>query len=460
MDPQHLGETPAESGEHAGTDPTGQHLGLNRAPTSAAPSRKSTARLLWAIFSLFVVYGTSFPFRFDPGWGGFFNLADRINWRVLGGSAGNLLISDIVQNILLFIPFGFLGYFSILYKKSMANKIRIVLAGSALSLAVEFLQIFSPIRHPALSDVVFNTMGAALGLAAGVLLKKTVLGFKSHPLSRDVLDSESAFPSLVFLMLVVAGCWEPFDFSLDVGSVWGDIKHLIRDPIRFYRPKSDLVDIIRFLLTSLFVCRLAKEARIAHPVWAGGLLMAILAMGLEATQVIIQSRTPEFQDAINALLGIGAGMAAYSFPPFHRHPVLWTLAGSLAVFVSAAINELHPFVFSSHFSGFNVLPFLPQFERTTFASFSSFVETGMIYFPVGFLFGYFHPRLRPMAIATGAAGGMSLALELAQGFVPGRYPDITDVLGAALGAMVGSLALVKGWPAFREYMREDADTQV
>lgn len=409
---------------------------------------------------MFVVYGTTFPFRFNLDWHEFVAESGRINWRILGGSEGNLIVSDIIQNIMLFMPFGFLGYFSLIYKRSAANKIRIVLAGAALSLSVEFLQIFSPLRFPAVSDVVFNTLGTAIGLAVGMMLKKSVLGFKSHPVARRILDSESAFPALVFLILVVAGCWEPFDFSLDVGVVWGHVKPLLTDPFRFSRPNDDMILFIRTLLAALFVCRAANEAGLRRPALAGGLLMGLLALGLETSQAIIQSRSPEVQDALVALLGVACGALTFFFPPFHRRPRMWTAAGGLAIFLSAALHALHPFRFSPHFSGFNWVLFLPQYERTTFASLGNFVESATIYFPIGFLLGYFYPRLRPSAVAMLAAGGAALALEVAQGYVPGRYADITEVVGAMLGAMAGGLALTRGWPAFREYMREDEDGQV
>jgi VanZ family protein len=63
-------------------------------------------------------------------------------------------------------------------------------------------------------------------------------------------------------------------------------------------------------------------------------------------------------------------------------------------------------------------------------------------------------------VAAAAAGVMALALETIQGYEPGRYSDVTDVLGAMLGAMAGGLALTRGWPAFRDYMRQDEDRQV
>jgi glycopeptide antibiotics resistance protein len=427
--------------------------------SSAARPGKSTARLLWMLFASFVVYGTTFPFSFSVG-GNMDSLLLRINWRPLGGVAGNLLVSDIIQNILLFIPFGFLGYFSLIHKSSWLKKSAIVAMGAMLSASVEFLQIFSPLRSPALSDIIFNTLGTALGLGCGILLKKSVLGFKSHPVARRFLDAPSAYPAFILLLLTVMGCWEPFDFSLDVGVVWAHVKPLLHGAFVFAKPDDDLVSFIRFMLSGLFTCRVLQETGFRRPALVGAAAVACLGVGLEATQVFIQSRFPEVQDVAVAVAGALAGAIVFFFPGFHLRPKAWFWAGAAAIFLSAAAAGLYPYRFTSHRSDFNWVLFLPQYERTTFASLGDFIEGAMTYFPLGFLLGYFRARPRASIWAAALAGIMALAIEGAQGFVVGRFSDVTEVLGAMLGGLAGSLAVTRGWPAFREYMRRDDDRQV
>ena len=463
MDPQRMGETAPGAGQLAGTDAAGKHLGLSAQPpagSTGARPRKSTARLLWALFSLFVVYGTTFPFRFSIGWAEFLHQTSRINWRPLGGTDDNIIIGDILQNILLFIPFGFLGYFSLVYKSSWARKLGIVLAGAALSTSVEFLQIFSATRWPALSDINFNTLGTAVGLSLAVAFKKSVLGFKSQPWARRFLDAPSAYPAFIFLALTVAGCLEPFDFALDFSLIVDHVKPLIREPFAFKKPDDDLVSFIRFLLTNLFVCRLALEAGIKRPVLWATLLMCAAAFGLESLQIIIQSRSPELQDSLVGLAGAACGGLAFFFPGFHKRPRIWTLVGGIMVLASAAARAFAPYHFSWSYTGFNLILFKPYYEHTTFAALGDFIESAMMFFPLGFLLGYFWPRIRPSGLAALLAGGLALAVEIGQGFVPGRFSDITDVLGAILGGLAGGMALTRGWPAFREYMRREDDTQI
>jgi len=449
-----MGEAPPENGQFTGTDVERRYFGLS----GRGRPPKSTARLLWALFSLFVVYGTTFPFRFH--WDSFLSGVARINWRPLGGVAGNISLSDILQNILLFIPFGFLGYFSLIHKRSRLKKIIVVGLGTLLSVSVEFLQIFSLTRWPSMSDIVFNTLGAALGLALGIALKRTVLGFKSNPAARRFLDAPAAFPALVFLILTAAGCWQPFDFALDFSAFKNDIKRLFFNPPVFARPNDDMVTFIRFLLTTLFVCRVAQESGLRRPALKGVLLLIAAGVALEASQIIIQSRQPDYQDALVSMLGAAAGGVAFFFPGFHKRPWTWAAAGIAAVFASVALRSLYPFRFTEGFSGFNWAPFHSQYERTDFAALGNVLESATVFFPVGFLLAYFFPRPRPALAAAVLAGIMAMSIEAAQGFVPGRYPDVTDVIGAMLGAAAGGLALTRGWPAFRDYMKEDADNEV
>ena len=72
-------------------------------------------------------------------------------------------VRDIVANTLLFMP---LGAAVVLNRGRAALRASLViaaLAGAALSLSAEFLQLYSHTRFPAATDVVCNTAGAALG---------------------------------------------------------------------------------------------------------------------------------------------------------------------------------------------------------------------------------------------------------------------------------------------------------
>jgi glycopeptide antibiotics resistance protein len=123
------------------------------------------------------------------------------------------------------------------------------------------------------------------------------------------------------------------------------------------------------------------------------------------------------------------------------------------------MRGLYPYRFTGHHGGFNWIPFMPQFEKTSFSSLWNFVESGMIYFPMGFMLAYFFPasrRARVLSIALAVI--TALAVETAQGWIIGRYSDVTEALGALMGNLAGIMAVSRGWKTFRYYLVEESDS--
>jgi glycopeptide antibiotics resistance protein len=91
---------------------------------------------------------------------------------------------------------------------------------------------------------------------------------------------------------------------------------------------------------------------------------------------------------------------------------------------------------------------------------SDFIESNLAFFPLGFLFCSLLPQARASLLALVVSGTFALVIEFGQGFVMGRFSDVTDVLGAILGTLAGSLVVKRGWPAFEAYIRQIGDSQV
>ena len=393
------------------------------------------------------------PFSFREGGEGFLERLGRFHLDPLGARGGVLNYEDIVQNILLFIPFGFLGCIARAGGGSRMGRLGIVLLGAGLSTSVELAQLYTQTRWPALSDVLFNTLGTAAGVAAGWRLRAWALGIKERPGWRRVLDAPSAYPALVFAALAVIGTWEPFDFALlPVGTLRAEAREALSRGFDLSWPNDELVTAIRFLLAALFICRAGAEAGLRRPIRSLLPLLAVACLALEASQILITSRSPNFQDALTALLGIAAGGVAFLFPGFREHPWKWGALSALGVLASSALTGLFPFRFAAAHTGIQWIPFRSAYMESTFAALGNFAENALIYFPLGFLLCYFFPRSRRAApAALVLALLLSLAVEYAQGFVAGSRSDLTDVVAAVVGAWVGCLALSRGWQAYREY---------
>ncbi len=408
-------------------------------------------RVLWVAFSLFVVYGTTIPFRFDLGEGGLAARLGRILWHPLGMRAGDISTPDLLQNLLLFLPFGFLGYLARV-GPSAAPAFRAALAtmlGTLLSASVEMLQLFSETRVPALSDVLFNGLGAALGALAASAFESGLERARGRAAFLRLLSAPSAYPALVLLALAAIGSLSPFDFTLDVGEVAADVRALLRDPFAVSLPRDEALCALRVFLATVLVCRLGREA--GWPVIAAPLAMAAVAGFLEASQILLSSRTANFQDALSAWLGVAAGVPAAAWRTAERRPGAAAFALITATAVAALMAGLHPFRFQTQPSGFQWMPFLAEYQETSFVALANTLEGALTWFPLGFLLGRWLPSsARPAAIALAASLVLSIGVEAAQPFVAGRYGDITDVIGAVLGSLAGSLVLGRVGLAARE----------
>lgn len=70
---------------------------------------------------------------------------------------------DATQNVLLFIPLGFLVFGNILPGRRRGRGLCAAVAGLTLSCAVEIIQSRIPGRFPSLTDILFNGCGSLLG---------------------------------------------------------------------------------------------------------------------------------------------------------------------------------------------------------------------------------------------------------------------------------------------------------
>ena len=144
-------------------------------------------KVLWGIYALFIIYGTIIPFNLVPSIEFVLSNYDKISWVPFIDTDGSRAsIPDVVQNILLFLPFGFLGLLSI-KKPRWGHVLSATLFGSLLSSCVEIFQLFSLDRTTSTTDLVTNTVGAFLGAAAAIFsLKLISKAFASRSLQKHI----------------------------------------------------------------------------------------------------------------------------------------------------------------------------------------------------------------------------------------------------------------------------------
>jgi glycopeptide antibiotics resistance protein len=129
------------------------------------------------LLSLLVILAcTLFPFHIHFSKSSFNSV-----WDVLIIGVGPDRGPDIVENVLLFLPWGFTltGYCAQRRLGSLARFAAVLLLSGGISYAIEVIQLFIPERFSSLTDVISNVAGGGLGfvcyslwcrLGVGVLL--------------------------------------------------------------------------------------------------------------------------------------------------------------------------------------------------------------------------------------------------------------------------------------------------
>lgn len=358
-------------------------------------------------------------------------------------------IPDIVQNILLFLPFGILSFLWLNQRKW--NRIFIaILLGLLLSIFVEILQLFTIDRTTSATDLISKSAGTFFGaLTAAVTLDliSKVITFQSL---QKHLQIRFFFPFLICCIVVTVGALQPFDFSLDIGFLWSRIKFLVDEPINYASVISDEgVVFIRFFLFGLICSLCFWQWEYSHPAIKGIILSSLIGLALEGCQIIIASRMPSIHDATIVILSCSFGGLIAAYWPRMVYPNVWSLIIIVTTWVAAMLHALSPFRFVTEYKSMNWIPFLPYYDRTSFIALSNFIESVLIYFPMGFVIAYLMDRRKLPYIFTGIIASLiAVPLEFSQGWVDGRFPDITDVLGSLIGAIFGAWTCREGWKAF------------
>jgi len=159
-----------------------------------------------------------------------------------------------------------------------------------------------------------------------------------------------------------------------------------------------------------------------------------VAMTLETTQFIIASRLPSVQDFLAGSSGalLGVVVVPRLLKQFSPATVLVT-----ATVLAAVPFYLEPFSVSPHYSGLGTTPFLAYYQRTSLQTVSHVTALMLIYAPVGFATVWSRSN-RSVGQAALAVLAIAAPLEYSQGWIVGRYPDITDLGIAILGGVAGA----------------------
>lgn len=370
---------------------------------TGAATRRLHTRLLLAVVAL-IVYGSLFPFHYqahEPGW------ADLT--RLLQPSPAGLSLSDVVANILLFVPYGLLLASPLL----QGRRLPAALAGVALALGVQVLQFWFPHRDPSGMDAVFNGIGLLLGWGAAQLARPWLAGRRLAQLPQP----HFVMLSTTLMLLWLLDRWFPWVPTLDVQNLKNGLKPLLLD----WRSVGAL-DVLRHTVAWLVFLRLAGWSLLQRQ---GMAWLALLCL------VVVALKPLFLHNALTAANVLGV-MLAVLLGPIFREGAVALLLLVLAQVVVLVLQALAPFEFA-WVGGFQWVPFAGSLAADPLAALPPLIDKLYWYGSLVFLLRCLGV---PHLACCAAVGSLLLGLEWAQQWVPGRTPEITDPLLACLLAFL------------------------
>lgn len=351
-----------------------------------------------------IVYGSLYPWHFQ--------------WRVLPANPLWILLhswrlaysrrifADIVVNVGIYVPLGMSGCLAL-------RKFRIagpVAMGMCLSAGIEMLQLFVPGRNCSALDLLTNTLGSALGVACGMIFSRIAAGRTFRLNHAEQMDRSA----LALLFCWVGVLLFPF-FPVISPYAWkASFAHFtetpVLQPVRLFSQAACWFVAGRLLSAT----GLQTASR-----WLALSLLLLLA------RFFIVTRQPLPADFVGAL----AGLALFQAIGAKSGPARLIISvGFLAILL---IGGLSPYHFAAART-FSWRPFGAFLAMDWQAGLRVLLEKLYYYGAAVWLLREAGLRLRASVLTVAV---LLAAIEIAQVWLPGRTPEITDPILALLSGI-------------------------
>jgi len=413
------------------------------------PPTRRTFGLLALGFAAFIVYGSWVPLNFrarPPA-----AAIDAFTTAMIERAAVDSR-SDGVANVLIAVPLGFT--LLAVVRADRPGRGRDIVVGAALlpacvglAVGVEFGQVFLPSRTCSGSDVWCQGLGAALGMGAWVVAGRPLTGQARAVWGRTRDGGVAGRVLLAYLGLLAVVQVLPLDLSPSPKDLYKKLRDEVRVvPFGEFRGADEnrawAAGAKEIKLAGLFAPAGLLAAALPGRFWVGfpraAVAAAGLAVGMEAIQLVVQSRSPGATDVVvgtaGALIGWGVGRRGR--------------AGVFGVAWAAALVVAYwePFDFRAPAAAFDWTPGMPFESGNPLFAFEEMLTKLVLFGLVGAAVGGRRPVL-----AAGVGLGLAAAIEAGQCFLHSHTPGVTDVLLGGGGAFAG--AWVAGRVAGRDSTR-------
>jgi VanZ family protein len=454
----------------------GRHYAVGRVVSDrqqvveAFPRRRNYAMFCLA-FAAFAIYGSLVPLDFHPrsfdeAWTRFrgipylhVSLAGRADW---------------VANILLFVPISYCGMASLACdrrsKAAFGAASLTVVACIALSVGIEFTQIWFPPRTVSQNDILAESIGSVAGVGLWCAIgRATTAWLRSFSLRRS---PQQRFDRL--LQVYVAGlCLYsvfPLDVTINPHEIWQKYEEGKLRAVPFVHLEYDIqdcfavvTDVLVFIPVGMFMTRvLTRREQPLRSLLQSWLLGMGLAAVIELAQIFIYSRISDTTQLVCAALGIVVGakwrqrqvLAGFG-PGAARTERKWAaawvgLAASYAVLLAIAYVAPFPLIddpqrLARRWHAFFGVPLTSLYWSTEYNAVVQVLRDMFLFAPLGVAavraasLARVPGRWRIAALALGLLLSFLLAfgIEIAQIWRDQTTANLTEVLIDTFGVAAG-----------------------
>jgi glycopeptide antibiotics resistance protein len=422
-------------------------------------------RLMWLaalVYTAFVIYGSLVPLEFRAiPWDEAVAQFAALPFRELGMDSR----VDWATNLLLFIPLTFLWMGALIAGKGLARTtlmpLLLIPAAIALSIGIEFTQLFFLQRTTSQNDIFAESLGGIIGVLVWWGTGRRFLAWlqawqQNH--ARTALAERLAWGYLAGVMLYNV---LPLDLTISPVEIFHQWRSGMVNLVPFGRLPADAAGALYELATDVLIwVPLALLWRLdgtrgAWHVW--GMTLGTAAL-LEFVQLFVYSRVSDVTDLFTAAAGaalgvwIGGRLVAHEAPASQVPPWSAWLPFALAAGWVGALMFVFWFPFDFHTDGAFIksrldfvqrVPFEVYYTSTEYRAVTEMLRKTLFFAPLGGLLAWgvmrqpWRWRGPLFVLAMLVLAGVPAAIEGGQLMLAHKVVDLTDWLLAWLGGLAG-----------------------
>jgi len=362
-------------------------------------------RLVFLLINVLIIYGSLYPFQWQAS-----ALSTDGFARLLGTLGEPSGRGDLLGNIVLFLPFGYIGLHALEHPRArFARGLTVAILAVPIAVGVQIAQIGLVERVPSLQDAVWNLLGTALGVLVALILPAPRAG--NLHWRGDAVGAMLAATWLGYRLV-------PFVPSFD----WGQFKDSLKPLL--VQPEFTLLHTLHTGIGWLVFGYLGAKA---VPRLQPRLLLFAAIGASYALELLIEDNAVTASDVAGA-----AGALLIATTRFY-----WTrraaLILALLLGLLIAFQGLEPFYFSTPVRPFHWLPFTGFLHGSMGNNSAVLLEKVFLY---GSALWLLRANGMPWTRAAQWCAFATAVIEWSQRYLPAHTPEITDPLLVVLIALL------------------------